>query len=292
MQQFKDNLLDSGKYAILILIAIMMSTVSNAQKLKPLLSGYAPTNEIETYYEVYGEGSPLILLHGAYHTIELNWGELIPELAKSRKVIAIELQGHGRTALGNRKMTHKGLAADVEDVMDHLKIERADIAGFSFGGQIAYQFAVQSPTRLNKLVIISSVHKKTGWLTEVSKILSEMKPEYLSNSPLQTAYEAVAPDKSKWIPFLEQMIALSREPFDIGDENIAKITAPVLIISGDNDGMDKIELAKTFQLLGGGISADLSGMTKSRLAIIPRQSHVSLMRETNAIRDYMVDFLD
>ncbi|SFW68908.1 alpha/beta fold hydrolase [Chitinophaga sancti] len=262
-----------------------------AQQIKPTSRGYAPANGIQVYYEVYGEGKPVILLHGAYYTIEMNWGELIPELAKTRKVIALELQGHGHTPYSDRKLSRSTLASDVEKVMDYLKIDSADVVGYSFGGQIAYQFALQSPQRLKNLVIISAVYKSEGWLPEVNAVFKKMKPELFANSPLQTAYDAVAPDKTKWNKFLEQMIASAGEPFDLGDDNIAKITAPVLIISGDNDGMDKIELAKTYKLLGGGVSADMQAMPKARLAVIPNQSHVSLMRQTKIIFSYVDDFL-
>ncbi|MFD2523118.1 alpha/beta fold hydrolase [Emticicia soli] len=264
---------------------------ADTQAMKPSNSGYAPANGIEVYYEVYGSGEPIVLLHGAYYTIEMNWGQLIPELAKTRKVIALELQGHGHTPFSERKLSRATLASDVEKVMDYLKIESADIVGYSFGGQVAYQFAIQSPSRLKKLVIISSVHKTEGWVPEVSSVFKIMKPEFFANSPLQTAYDAVAPDKTKWTKFLEQMIASAGEPFDLGDDNIAKLTAPVLIISGDNDGMDKVELAKTYKLLGGGISADMAAMPKSQLAIMPNQSHVSLMKQTKEILMYLDKFL-
>lgn len=268
-----------------------VASISNAQQIKPNNSGYAPVNGIKVYYEVYGEGKPLILLHGAYYTIELNWGELIPELAKTRKVIAIEMQGHGHTPFSNRKLSRATLASDVEKLMDYLKIDSADIAGYSFGGQVAYEFAIQSPKRLRKLVIISSVYKSEGWIPGIAGILKEMKPEHFADSPLQAAYDAVAPDKTKWNKFLEQMIASAGETFDLGDDNIAKITAPVLIISGDNDGMDKIELAKTYKLLGGGVAGGLQPMPKSQLAIIPNQDHVSLMMQTKTIFGYLDSFL-
>ncbi|NML23525.1 alpha/beta hydrolase [Pseudoflavitalea sp. G-6-1-2] len=278
---------------ILFLIAIIITMVptSNAQQIKPTSSGYAPANGTKVYYEVYGDGEPIVLLHGAYYTIAMNWGELIPELAKTRKVIALELQGHGHTPYSERALSRATLASDVEQVMDHLKIDSADIVGYSFGGQIAYQFAIQSPKRLKKLVIISSVHKSEGWVPEVRGAFKNMKPEFFANSPLQAAYDAVAPDKTKWNKFLEQMIASAGEPFNLGDDNIAKITAPVLIISGDNDGMDKIELAKTYKLLGGGISAGFQPMPKSHLAIVPNESHVSLMKQTKKIFEYLDNFL-
>ncbi|AKK74979.1 alpha/beta hydrolase [Chryseobacterium gallinarum] len=262
-----------------------------SQKVKPSVSGYIPVNGIKVYYEVYGEGKPLVLLHGAFMTIDTNWGQLIPDLSKNRKVIAIELQGHGHTPFSDRKLSHANLASDVKGVMDYLKIDKADIAGYSFGGAIAYQFAIQNPDRLNKLVIISATYKNTGWIPEVNNVFKTMKPELFTNSPMQTAYDQVAPDKTKWTKFLEQMIAAAGQPFDLGDANISKISAPVLIISGDNDGLDKIELAKTYKLLGGGVSADLSPMPKSRLAIIPGQSHVSLMMQTATILNELNSFL-
>lgn len=277
--------------AILAIVFLFTAFRSNAQQPKPSSSGYAPVNGIKVYYEVYGEGKPLVLLHGAFWTISMNWGQLIPELSKNRKVIAIEMQGHGHTPFSDRKLSFPTLASDVEGVMDYLKIDSADVAGFSMGGSVAYQFAIQSPKRLRKLVIISSTYKSAGWLPVVNKGFENFKPEFFDNSPIKTEYDAVAPDKTKWKDFLAQMLAFAKQPFDMGDANIAKISAPVLIISGDNDGLDKVELAKTYQLLGGGISADLAPMPKSQWAIIPSQGHVSLMMQTKTIAGYLDGFL-
>ncbi|WP_081197617.1 alpha/beta fold hydrolase [Niastella yeongjuensis] len=242
----------------LVLIAIMFAaSQSNGQQTRPSNSGYAPVDGLNVYYEVYGEGRPIVLLHGAFFTIDMNWSQLIPELSKNRKVIAIELQGHGHTQFSERKLTFPALASDVEGVMDYLKIDSADVAGFSMGGSVAYQLATQSPKRIKKLVIISATYKSSGWLPEVTNGFKNLKPELFLNSPMKPAYDAVAPDKTKFTKFLEQMIAFAQTPFNIGDANIAKIAAPVLIISGDNDGLDKIELIKTYKLFGGDVSADL-----------------------------------
>src|SRR6185312_6481228 len=181
----------------------------------PSNSGYAPVNGIKVYYEVYGEGKPIILLHGAFYTIEMNWGQLIAELSKTRKVIAIEMQGHGHTPFSDRKLSITTLASDVEKVMDYLKIDSADVAGFSMGGSVAYQFAVQSPKRLRKLVIISSTYKSSGWLPIVNSGLKNLKPELFDNTPIKDAYDAVAPDKTKWTKFLEQMFAFAEVPFNV-----------------------------------------------------------------------------
>jgi pimeloyl-ACP methyl ester carboxylesterase len=140
-------------------------------------------------------------------------------------------------------------------------------------------------------VIISSTYKSSGWRPEVTNAFKGFKPEFFDNSPMKAAYDAVAPDKTKWTKFLEQMFAFATVPFDFGDSNISKISAPVLIISGDNDGLDKVELMKTYQLLGGGVSADLGPMPKSHLAVVPSQSHVSLMMQTKTILGYLDNFL-
>ncbi len=277
---------------ILLATMICAAMQSNAQQVKPSNSGYAPVNGIKVYYEVYGEGRPIVLLHGAFMTIEANWGQMIPELSRTRKVIAIEMQGHGHTPYADRKLSFATLARDVEGVMDYLKVDSADVVGYSMGGAVAYEFAIQSPKRLRKLVIISGVYKSTGWLPAIAEAFKSWKPEFFTNSPLKTMYDATAPDRSKWTNFIEQMIAFARSPFDFGDANVAKITAPVLIISGDNDGMDKIELAKTYQLLGGGVPADMQPMPRSHLAIVPSQSHVTLMMQTATILNYLNDFLN
>jgi pimeloyl-ACP methyl ester carboxylesterase len=279
--------------ASILLLAIVAFTAfrSNGQALKPSASGYVPVNGIKVYYEVYGEGEPIVLLHGAFMTIGLNWGQLIPELSKTRKVIALEMQGHGHTEFSDRKLDYSTLASDVAGVMKYLKVDRADIAGYSLGGYVAYKLAIQNPERVRNLVIISSTYKSSGWLPEVNNAFKNMKPEQFTETPLKTAYDAVAPDKTKWTKFLTQMIAAAQTPFDFGDANIKKITAPVLLIAGDNDGLDKVELAKTYKLLGGAVMADFGAIPKSQLAIIPAQSHVSLMMQTTAILNYMNSFL-
>jgi pimeloyl-ACP methyl ester carboxylesterase len=278
---------------LVLITAILFFTAfqSKGQQGKPADSGYVPVNGIKVYYEVYGEGRPLVLLHGAFMTIEMNWGQLIPELSKTRKVIAIELQGHGHSPFSDRKLDYHTLASDVEGVMNHLKVDSADVAGFSMGGYVAYQLAIQSPKRVTKLVIISSTYKSGGWMPEITNAFKNMKPELFANTPMKTAYDAIAPDKTKWTKFLEHMIAFAGQPFDLGETNIAKITSPVLLIAGDNDGLNKIELIKTYQLLGGGVIADFAPMPKSQLAIVPAQGHISLMMQTKTILGYLDGFL-
>jgi len=275
----------------LLYIIMMITVMQSYAQIKPSAQGLVHLKDSKVYYEVYGTGKPIVLLHGAFMTISTNWSQLIPELSKNRKVIAIELQGHGHSPYSDRKFDHAILAADVAKVMDYLKIEHAAVLGYSFGGAVAYQFAIQYPKRLDELVIISATYKSKGWMPEINKALQNMKPALFENSPMQQAYEAGAPDKTKWTKFLEQMISLAQQPYDLGDANIAKISSPVLLIAGDNDGLDKIELVKTYQLLGGAVVGDFGQMPKSQLAIIPGQSHVSLIGQTGSILDYLNSFL-
>lgn len=207
----KNSLKTHNPFRLLLIAIIFMTSSSGAQQIKPSASGYAPVNGIKVYYEIYGEGKPLVLLHGAFYTIAMNWGELIPELSKNRKVIAIEMQGHGHSPFSDRALSITTLASDVEKVMDHLQIDSADVAGYSMGGSVAYQFAVQSPKRLKKLVIISSTYKTQGWLPVVNTAFKDFNTELFDDSPLKTAYDAAAPDKTKWRNFLQQMFTFAQQ---------------------------------------------------------------------------------
>src|SRR5690349_14208558 len=115
-------------------------------------TGYAPVNGLKMYYEIHGTGKPLILIHGAYMTIDA-MGEIIPKLAESRQVIAVELQGHGRTGdIADRPLRYETLADDIDTLMAHLNLETADIFGYSLGGGVALEVALRHPERVNKLI--------------------------------------------------------------------------------------------------------------------------------------------
>ena len=250
----------------LLLVVSMLSELSSyaQQPLTPASSGYAPVNGSKIYYEVYGAGEPIVLLHGAYMTINSNWSELIPILSKTRKVIALELEGHGHTPLSQRALTYQVLASDVAAVLGYLKIDSADILGFSYGGTVAYQFAIQQPAMTKKLIIISSTYKSEGWLGIMYTMLSGLKPDAFDNTPLKFEYIKVAPDTSNWHKFIEKMLKFSAEKFNLGEDNIKNLKAPVLLIMGDNDGTDKKILAETYSLLGGNVFGDITIGNTSR----------------------------
>jgi pimeloyl-ACP methyl ester carboxylesterase len=255
-------------------------------------TGYAPVNGLKLYYEVYGEGQPLVLLHGSYMTIDLNWSQIMPALAKNHKVIAIEMQGHGRTADIDRPVSYKALADDVAGLLKHLKIDSADILGYSLGGTVAFQFGIQYPRMVKKLIAISTVYKYTGWQPEVLDVLKIMSPEFLDNTPLKQAYTSVAPQPNNWSNFLKKYIAFDKLDFDLGANNIKAFKFPVLLIMGDNDGVDLNHKVDMYKLVGGGAFADMTGLPKSQLAIVPAATHVTLMLHTEKLASIILPFID
>ena len=278
--------------AVLLVVSMLTQLKSYAQQpLTPASSGYAPVNGAKVYYEVYGTGDPIVLLHGAFMTINLNWSELIPILSKTRKVIALELDGHGHTPLSQRPLNHQTMASDVASVMKYLKIDSADILGYSYGGTIAYQFAIQHPAMTKKLIIISSIYKSEGWMELVNTAFASFTPDIFDDSPLRSEYNKVATDTSSWHKFIGKMLGLIKVKFNLGDDNIKNIKAPVLLIMGDNDGVDKKVLAETFSLLGGNVFGDVVGLPRSQLAILPAKGHGTLLMETQVITAILGSFL-
>lgn len=280
----------------MLIVGIMFSSIcfaqqaNNNQKIQKK-TGYAPVNGLKIYYELQGEGKPILLLHGSFMTIEMNWSQLMPELAKTRKVIAIEMQGHGRTQDTDRPLSDQSWASDVAAVLKYLKVDSIDVLGYSLGGRIAYQLAIQNPDLVRKLIIVSATYKTDGWQPEVRNILQTMQPAFLDNTPLRTEYFKVAPDTAHWHKFLSKVMAFNKTSYNLGDENIKSIKAPVLIIAGDNDGIDKTVLAETYKLLGGCVFGDMAEVPKSQLAIIPGTTHVSIMMETDKILSAANSFL-
>ena len=254
-------------------------------------SGYAPVNGLKMYYEIHGDGKPLVLLHGSYMTIDLNFAQLIPELAKKRKVIALEMQGHGRTGDINRPYSYTSLASDIDGLLNHLKFDSADVLGYSLGGTVAFEFAIKHPKRVTSLVIISSVFRLDGWIQSARDLFPTIKPEFFEKTPLKTEYDRLAPDKSHWNDWVNKMVASEVVPFDLGADNIKALKCPVLIISGDNDGVDLNHVAEMYRLCGGGVFGDITGLPKSRLAILPGMTHVTLMMETAKLMAIIDPFL-
>ena len=263
---------------------------NNATKID---SGYALVNGLKMYYEIYGDGLPIVLLHGAFNTINLSFGGLIPELSKNRKVIAVELQGHGHTADIDRPFSFESMADDVAALLKYLKINSADILGYSMGGCAAWQIAIRHPEVVRKLIIISGVYKYEGWTPQTRAILPNLNPQIFENTPIKTEYDKEAPDPGHWTAFVNKMKQFVSTPFDFGTDKIKAIKSPTLIITGDGDGVLPEHAVEMFRLRGGDYMVDFGPTPKTQLAIFPGTSHVGMMvMRTEWLLAVIPQFLD
>ena len=284
-------------FAIVIFCLIALKSVT--QPGKPSQTGYAPVNGLKMYYEIYvpagtaaGEGKPLVLLHGAFMTINTNFGQLIPELSKSRKVIAVEFQGHGRTADIDRPFSFESMADDIAALLKYLKVDKADIFGYSLGGMVAWQVAIRHPQLVRKLIITSAVYKYEGWTPETRAILPNLNPQIFEGTPIKTQYDSLAPDPKHWIQFVNKMKQFVSTPYDFTAEKIRAIKSPTLIIAGDGDGVSLEHAVEMYRLRGGKYMVDFGPAPQTQLAIFPGTSHVGAMMRTDWLLSVMTPFLD
>ncbi|MFN8290934.1 MAG: alpha/beta hydrolase [Chitinophagaceae bacterium] len=275
----------------LLLLFLLPGSFCSSQPIKPVKSGLAPVNGLKMYYEVYGSGKPIVLLHGAFNTIDMAFGHIIPELAKTHQVITAEMQGHGRTADTERAFSFQSMADDVAALLKYLGTDSADILGYSMGGGIAWQLAIRHPEVVNRLIVISSVYKYEGWSNETRSILPTLTPQLFEGTPVKTGYDAVAPDPAHWTVLVEKMKKFVTTPYDFGAENIKAIKSPTLIISGDGDGVTPEHSVELFRLRQGGYMADFGPAPATQLAIFPGTSHISVMMQTDGLLSVINPFL-
>ncbi len=273
-----------------MLMTMLPSGVVSGQQ-KPT-TGYAPINGLKMYYEIHGRGEPVVLLHGAFMAITDDWRMWINELAKTRKVIAVEMQGHGRTADIKRDMSYENLSDDVAGLLDYLKIPSADIVGYSLGGGVALNCAIRHPNKVRKVVSISAVLRRDGWVKEGVDALSNLTAEVFKGSPMEAEYKKLSPTPNEFPAFVKHVVALASKPYDFGSDKLKATKAPFFFIHGDADGVRLDHIAEMFRLKGGGISGDLGTRSASRLAILPNTTHVTLMNRMTTIVPMINDFLD
>src|SRR5262252_8936870 len=273
-----------------LLLTMLVPAVVSAQQ-KPT-TGYAPVNGLKMYYEVHGRGEPVVLLHGAFMTITNNWAGWISELSKPRKVIAVEMQGHGRTADVPRDITYETLADDVAALLDYLKIPRADLIGYSMGGAVAMQCAIRHPDNVRKVVVISSMLRRDGAVKEGADALANLSADVFKGSPLETDYKKLSPTPNDFPKFVKHMVAAASKGGDIGADQLKATTAPMFFIHGDSDGVRLEHVAEMFRLKGGEVHGDMKPRSASRLAILPDTTHVTLMQRMNIIVPMVNDFFD
>jgi pimeloyl-ACP methyl ester carboxylesterase len=287
MKRVINSLLIKGSMFIVIFVITAAGKI-NAQKP----GNYAPVNGLKMYYEIHGQGKPLVLLHGAFNTIGLAFGQLIPELSKNRKVIAVELQGHGRTADIDRPFSFESMADDIAALLKYLKTDSADILGYSMGGAVTMQLAIRHPQTIRKMIIISAAYKYEGWSPETRAILPQLTPEMFEGTPIKIDYDSLAPDPKHWTQFVNKMKQFVAAPFDFNAEKIKQIKSPALIICADGDGLLPEHAVELYRLLGGKYMVDFGPIPGTQLAILPGSSHISVMMETGWLLSMIPRFLD
>src|SRR5260370_17061981 len=240
---------------------------------------YAQVNGLQLYYQRPGSGRPLVLLHGGLLTIDLNFGPLLAPLAASRQVIAVELQGHGRTADTNRPMTIEALADDVVALLDHLGIALADLFGFSLGGLVACAVAVAAPARVGKLIVASAdPHRPPG--RESAPLGEDRLPTATDFQAMRDAYDAVAPEPAHFDELAAKTSALVHQ-FPGWTGELRALRTPTLLIFGDRDLSPLPDVVELFELL-----------PNAQLAVLPPTTHVGLTRLPGELLALIMPFLD
>jgi len=241
---------------------------------------YADVNGISLYYEEHASGRPLILLHGGYGTGEM-FAPILPLLAGGRRVITVDLRGHGRTADMDRPLRFQTMGDDIAALIGHLGLAQADVMGYSLGAATALRTAIQHPDVVRRLVIVSHPVRHDGWFPQSLAGFDQMGPafaEAMKQSPIYEVYARVAPRVEDWPVLVGKMGTMLRQDYDWSAE-VAKITAPVMLVYGDADSVWPAHIAEFYALLGGGLrDANWDGSARSvaRLAILPGHTHYDI----------------
>jgi pimeloyl-ACP methyl ester carboxylesterase len=246
----------------------------------PARSGRVAANGISYYYEIHGEGEPLLLLHGGLGSIDM-FGPVLPMLAESRQVVAVDLHGHGRTTLGERAISLPDMGDDMAAILAALGYEQVDVLGYSLGGGVAFRFAVQHPGMVRRLVIASAGYAQDGFYPEMLPMQAQVSAamaESMKETPMYQSYMAVAPNPEDFPRLLDRMGEWMRTPYD-WSEDVKKLEMPVMLVYGDSDMFRPEHIVDFYQLLGGGLRDAgwmRENMSKNRLAILPGLTHYEM----------------
>jgi len=240
---------------------------------------YASVNGLQLYYEIHGSGKPLVLLHGGLMTIDLNFGPLLKQLAATRQVIAVELQGHGHTADTGRPMTIEALAGDVVALLDELGIDQADVFGFSLGGLAAFGMAVAAPGRVRRLIAASAdPFRPPG--RESKPLDDDRMPTQADFQAMRDAYDAVAPDPAHFEEFAARTSAMVHE-FPGWTDELRSLRPPTMLIFGDRDFSPLPDVVELFEML-----------PDAQLAVLPGTTHMGVPQRPGAVLALITPFLD
>ena len=278
-------------------LAASASALGQTGTTPAVKTGYAPVNGLKLYYEIHGAGAgePLILLHGGLGSTEMV-GDALVSLSRSRRVIAADLQAHGRTTDIDRPISYEALGDDIAALIKHLGIEKADVMGYSLGAGTALQTTIRHPGIVRKLVAVSTVFKREGWYPEILAAMAQMGPaaaEQLKQTPLYQVYSRIAPKPENWPVLVTKMGDLLRKDYDWSKE-VAAIKAPTMLVYGDADSIHPESAVEFFKLLGGGKKDggwDGSGISNARLAMLPGVTHYNIFASP-ALLPTVTPFLD
>lgn len=260
--------------------------------------GYAAINGLNIYYEIHGDGRPLLVLPGAFMTVEA-MGEIVPRLAATRRVIGVELQGHGHTADVERDLRYELMADDIAALIRHLGLAQADIFGFSLGGGVALQTAIRHPEVVRGLALASTAFKRDGWYPESLAGMAAISVETFAGTPIHDAYLKTSPRPEAWPDVVAKVRRMLGEDYD-WTPGVAALKTPTLMMVGDADGLRLAHAVEFFGLLGGGKGdGDLTGLPAARLAVLPSTTHVGwapgyhgIMTRTELLLPMLTEFLD
>jgi pimeloyl-ACP methyl ester carboxylesterase len=261
-------------FAALVALACASLPVQAADK-----TGYVKSNGLNYYYEITGKGEPLLLLHGGLGSTDM-FAPVMPALAEHRQVIAIDLQGHGRTALGTRKFSLPDMGDDVATVLKELGVKQADVLGYSFGGGVAFRLAAQHPQMVRRLVLVSAGYSDAAFFPEIREQQNAIGANFaaqMRETPMYKSYVAVAP-KDEFPQLLQAIGDFMRGHYDYSAD-VPKLTMPTMLIFGDSDMYEPEHIVGFYKLLGGGLRDAGWGrenLSKNRLAIIPDQTHYDI----------------
>jgi pimeloyl-ACP methyl ester carboxylesterase len=254
----------------------------NAQPVaaKPDSSGYIAANGVSYWFEIHGKGEPLLLLHGGLMSTEA-FGPMLAKLAEHRRVIGVDLQGHGHTSLGNRPIDPAAIGRDLAVVVQKLGLRQVDAMGYSFGGAVALQFAFQNPALVRRLVLVSTPYARNGWYAEMlpqQAAVGAAMADAMKDTPMYKEYVKIAPRPEEFPKLLDNMGAVMRQDYD-WSANVKQLQMPVMLVYGDADMVRPEHAVAFYQLLGGGLRDAgwmREHMSKNRLAIIPDRTHYDI----------------
>jgi pimeloyl-ACP methyl ester carboxylesterase len=247
---------------------------------RPVASGRVRVNGVKYYYEVHGKGEPLLMLHGGMGSIEM-FEPGLPAFAEHRQVIAVDLHGHGRTPLGNRRIDPVDMGDDMAMLLKKLGYGPVDVIGYSMGGAVAFRLAVQHPQNVRRLVLVSQGYAQEGFHPELLPMQAQVgaaMAESMKESPMYKSYAAIAPNPAEFPKLLDRMGEWLRRPYN-WEADVKTLTMPVMLVYGDSDMFRPEHEIKFYQLLGGGLRDagwQREHMSGNRLAILPNRTHYEM----------------